>query len=156
MGLNRIVLTGRLTADPELRYTQTGRARTRFSIAVNRQYRDQGGNLQQETTFVPVVVWGAQAENCANYLQKGREVAVDGRLRIDTFETQDGERKKVVEIVAQRVEFLGSRREGAAEPAEEPQPQAESEPGGQREGAAEPAEGQKPQAKSEPEEEVPF
>jgi len=128
MGLNRVVLTGRLTADPELRYTQTGRARTRFSIAVNRRYRDQEGNFQEETTFVPIVVWGAQAENCANYLQKGRQVAVDGRLRIDSFETQEGERRKVVEVVAQRVEFLGGRREGAEEPAEEPQPAAEAEP----------------------------
>jgi len=138
MGLNRVVLTGNLTADPELRYTQSGRARTRFSIAVDRRYHDREGNLQQETTFVPIVVWGAQAENCANYLQKGRQVAVDGRLRIDTFETQDGERKKVVEIVAQRVEFLGSRREGAEaaeEPPEGPEPESEAKP---------------------PEEEVPF
>lgn len=112
MGLNRVVLTGRLTADPELRYTQTGRARTRFNIAVNQRYRDQEGNLQETTTFVPIVTWGPQAESCANYLQKGRQVAVDGRLRIDTFETQEGERRKVVEVIAQRVEFLGRRREG--------------------------------------------
>lgn len=111
MGLNRVILTGNLTADPELRYTQAGQARTRFNIAVDRQYRDREGNLQKETTFVPIVVWGAQAENCANYLQKGRQVAVDGRLRIDTFETQEGERRKVVEVIAQRVEFLGGRRE---------------------------------------------
>lgn len=137
MGLNRVVLTGRLTADPELRYTQTGRARTRFSIAVNRRYRDQEGNFQEETTFVPIVVWGPQAESCANYLQKGRQVAVDGRLRIDTFETQEGERRKVIEVVAQRVEFLGGRREEA----EEPQPAAEAE---------------SPQPQAEPEEEIPF
>ncbi|MFQ6033473.1 MAG: single-stranded DNA-binding protein [Candidatus Bipolaricaulia bacterium] len=141
MGLNRVVLTGRLTADPELRYTQTGRARTRFSIAVNRRYRDQEGNFQEETTFVPIVVWGPQAESCANYLQKGRQVAVDGRLRIDTFETQEGERRKVIEVVAQRVEFLGGRREEAEEPAEEPQPAAEAE---------------SPQPQAEPEEEIPF
>ncbi|HIC95626.1 TPA: single-stranded DNA-binding protein [Candidatus Bipolaricaulota bacterium] len=111
MGLNRVILTGRLTADPELRYTQSGRARTRFNIAVNQQYRDQEGNLQETTIFVPIVVWGAQAESCANFLKKGRQVAVDGRLRIDTFETQEGERRKVVEVVAQRVEFLGGRPE---------------------------------------------
>jgi len=137
MGVNRVVLTGRLTADPELRYTQTGRARTRFSIAVNRQYRDQDGNLQEETVFVPIVVWGPQAESCANYLHKGRQVAVDGRLRIDTFETQEGERRKVVEVIAQQVEFLGARREEAA-PAEEP------------------PEGLEPEPEAEPEEEIPF
>ena len=111
MGLNRVILTGRLTGDPELRYTPSGRARVRFSIAVNQRYRDQDGQIQETTTYVPIVVWGAQAESCANYLEKGRLVAVDGRLRIDTFETSDGERRKVVEVVAQRVEFLGGRRE---------------------------------------------
>ena len=82
-GLNRVILIGNLTDDPELRYTQNGVARTRFSIAVNRRYRDREGNMKEETTFVPIVVWGPQAENCANYLGKGRSVAVDGRLRID-------------------------------------------------------------------------
>jgi single-strand DNA-binding protein len=125
MGLNRVILTGNLTGDPELRYTQTGTARTRFSIAVSRQYRDQEGNLQKETTFVPIVVWGQQAENCANFLKKGRPVAVDGRLRIDTFETQEGERKKVVEVIAQRVEFLGGR---PAEAEEKPPEEAEEKP----------------------------
>ncbi len=130
MGLNRVVLTGRLTADPELRYTQTGRARTRFNIAVNQRYRDQEGNLQETTTFIPIVAWGPQAESCANYLQKGRQVAVDGRLRIDTFETQEGERRKVVEVIAQRVEFLGGRREGgeAEEPTENSEPDSEEVP----------------------------
>ncbi len=123
--MNRVILTGRLTSDPELRYTQSGRARARFSIAINEQYRDAEGHQQERTTFVPIVVWGAQAESCASYLSKGRMVAVDGRLRIDTFETQDGERRKVVEVVAQRVEFLGGRREEAAEVSE---PEAELEP----------------------------
>jgi single-strand DNA-binding protein len=123
--LNRVILTGRLATDPELRYTQTGRARARFNIAVNQQYRDQEGNLQETTTFIPIVVWGAQAESCANFLKKGRMVAVDGRLRIDTFETQEGERKKIVEVIAQRVEFLGGRAEAEVpleeKPFEEPE-----------------------------------
>lgn len=106
-GLNRVIMIGNLTADPELKYTQSGTARTRFRIAVNRQYRDQEGEFQEETTFVPVVVWRNQAENCANYLSKGSPVAVDGRLRIDSFETDEGERRKVVEIVAWNVQFLG-------------------------------------------------
>lgn len=123
--MNRVILTGRLATDPELRYTQTGRARARFNIAVNQQYRDQEGNLQETTTFIPIVVWGAQAESCANFLKKGRMVAVDGRLRIDTFETQEGERKKIVEVIAQRVEFLGGRAEAEVpleeKPFEEPE-----------------------------------
>lgn len=131
MGLNRVILTGNLTGDPELRYTQTGRARTRFSIAVNQRYRDQEGNLQETTTFVPIVVWGAQAESCANFLKKGRPVAIEGRLRIDTFQTQEGERKKVVEVIAQRVEFLGARPEEPVEaeerPPEEPEATTEDE-----------------------------
>jgi single-strand DNA-binding protein len=109
-GLNKVIMIGNLTADPELQYTSGGTARTRFSIAINRQYKDSSGQLQENVTFVPVVAWGAQAENCANYLSKGRSVAVEGRLRIDSFETQDGEKKKVVEVVAQNIQFLGGGR----------------------------------------------
>ena len=113
-GLNRVVLIGNLTDDPELRYTQSGTARTRFSIAINRSWRDRDGNMKEDVTFVPIVVWGPQAEHCANFLSKGRPVAVDGRLRIDTFETQEGERKKVTEVVAETVQFLGSGGRSAA------------------------------------------
>lgn len=106
-GLNKVILIGNLTGDPELKYTPSGTARTRFSVAINRQYKDGSGQLKEEVTFVPIVTWGAQAENCANYLSKGRSVAVEGRLRIDSFENAEGERKKVVEVVAQSVQFLG-------------------------------------------------
>ena len=114
--LNRIILIGNLTADPELRYTPSGTARTRFSIAVNRQYKDASGQLKEEATFVPIVVWGAQAENCANYLSKGRSVAVEGRLRIDSFENAEGERRKVVEVVAGNVQFLGGPPRSSSQP----------------------------------------
>jgi len=130
-GLNRVILIGNLTDDPELRYTQNGVARTRFSIAVNRRYRNREGNLQEETTFVPIVVWGPQAENCANYLGKGRSVAVDGRLRIETFETEEGERRKVAEVVAETVQFLGGGpggRRGAEGEAEKEAPQTAEAP----------------------------
>ena len=105
--LNRVILIGNLTADPEMRYTPSGTARTRFSIAINRQYKDSSGQMKEEATFVPIVVWGSQAENCANYLSKGRSVAVEGRLRIDSFENAEGERRKVVEST---VQFLGGPR----------------------------------------------
>ena len=112
-GLNRCILIGNLTEDPELRYTQSGTARTRFSIAINRRYKGRDGNMQDDTTFVPIVVWGPQAENCANYLSKGRQICVDGRLRIDSFTTEEGERRKVAEVVAESVQFLGGgRRDG--------------------------------------------
>jgi len=114
--LNRVILIGNLTADPELRYTPSGTARTRFSIAVNRQYKDSSGHLQEEVTFVPIVTWGSQAENCANYLSKGRSVAVEGRLRIDSFENSEGERRKVVEVVASTVQFLGGPGGGSSRP----------------------------------------
>jgi len=126
--LNRIILIGNLTADPELRYTSSGTARTRFSIAVNRQYKNASGQLQEETTFVPIVTWGSQAENCANYLSKGRSVAVEGRLRIDSFENAEGERKKVVEVVASSVQFLGGAPRSGDAPAKTAAPPSSSEP----------------------------
>lgn len=112
--LNRVLLTGRLAADPELRYTQSGRAVVNFRIAVNsRRMNPDTQAWEEETTFVPIVAWGKQAENCAAYLQKGRLVAVDGRLRIRSFETQDGERRRIAEVVAQSVHFLGPKPQGA-------------------------------------------
>jgi len=135
--LNKVILIGNLTADPELRYTPSGTARTRFSIAINRQYKNSSGQLQEETTFVPIVTWGSQAENCANYLSKGRSVAVEGRLRIDSFENAEGERRKVVEVVAQSVQFLGG-------------------PGGRQADLAPSAPSTVSEPAAQPDEEVPF
>jgi len=119
-GLNKVILIGNLTRDPDLKYTPSGTARTRFAVAINRQYKDSAGQMQEEVTFVPIVVWGAQAENCANYLTKGRSVAVEGRLRIDSFENQEGEKKQVVEVVAQSVQFLGGAPRSTSEPGSAP------------------------------------
>ncbi|HHV92991.1 MAG TPA: single-stranded DNA-binding protein [Firmicutes bacterium] len=102
--LNRVILIGRLTADPELRYTQNGTAVTNFRLAVERPYTSQSG--QREVDFIPVVVWDKQAETCANYLSKGRLVAVDGRLQVRSYDAQDGSRRWVTEVVAQDVRFL--------------------------------------------------
>ena len=126
--LNRVILIGNLTADPELRYTPSGTARTRFSSAVNRQYKNATGQLQEETTFVPIITWGSQAENCANYLSKGRSVAIEGRLRIDSFENAEGERKKVVEVVASTVQFLGGAPRSGDAPAQTAVPPSSSKP----------------------------
>lgn len=115
--LNRVILIGNLTFDPELKYTQSGKARTTFSIAVNRQYKDSSGQLQEDVTFVPITVWGTQAENCVNYLAKGRQVAVEGRLRISSFENEAGEKRKFTEVVASSVQFLGGAPRSGDAPA---------------------------------------
>ena len=114
--LNKVLLIGNLTADPELKYTSTGTARTKFRIAVNRQYKDSAGQLQEETAFVPIVTWGTQAENCANYLSKGRSVAVEGRLRVYSFTDEEGKEVRWFEVVAQNVQFLGGPPRSESEP----------------------------------------
>jgi len=113
--LNSVVLIGNLTRDPELRYTQAGKAMAKFSIALNRYWKDHEGNKQEETTFVNIVAWGPQAENCTNYLKKGRPVAVEGRLSIRSYTTEEGEKRKTTEVVANNVQFLGSAQESYGE-----------------------------------------
>lgn len=102
--LNKIILIGRLTRDPELRYTQSGVAVASFTLAVNRNFKNAKG--EQEADFVDIVVWRGQAEHCANHLGKGRLVAVEGRLQVRTYETTDGQKRKVAEVVAESVQFL--------------------------------------------------
>ncbi|MBS4030410.1 MAG: single-stranded DNA-binding protein [Clostridiales bacterium] len=102
--LNRIVLVGRLTGDPELRYTPAnGVAVASFTLAVNRRF-----GQKKETDFVPIVVWRAQAENCAKYLGKGSLVAVDGRLQIRSYEDREGQKRTIAEVIADSVQFLSS------------------------------------------------
>lgn len=103
--LNKVILIGRLTRDPELRYTpNTGTAVGSFTLAVNRI-----GGKQEETDFIDIVVWGKQAENCAQYLSKGSLAAVDGRLQIRSYETKEGQKRRVAEVVAFSVQFLSGK-----------------------------------------------
>jgi single-strand DNA-binding protein len=102
--LNRVVLIGRLTADPELRYTNSGTPVASFTLAVDRMRSNQNG--ERETDFINIVVWQKQAEICAQYLHKGRLAAVDGRLQIRSYENRDGQRVRVAEVVAESVRFL--------------------------------------------------
>lgn len=102
-------MVGRLTRDPEIRYTQSGKAVGNFTLAVDR-YLSQG---QREADFIPIVVWEKLAETCGNNLTKGQKVLVDGRLSIRSYETTDGQKRRVAEVVAQTVEFL-ERRQAAA------------------------------------------
>jgi single-strand DNA-binding protein len=101
--LNKIVLIGRLTRDPELRYTQSGKAVATLRIAVDRGTKDAEGN--KETDFIDIVVWDKQGESCANYLQKGRLIATEGRLQIRQFE-HEGQKREKAEVVANTVRFL--------------------------------------------------
>lgn len=112
-GVNRIILMGNLTADPELRYTASGSAVATFRMAVNRTFRDADGELKDDTQFINVVAWGKTAETCTQYLSKGRGVLVEGRLNIRDYE-KDGERRWITEVVASRVVFLGAAGEAGA------------------------------------------
>lgn len=102
--LNRVILIGRLTADPELRYTQQGHAVTTFRIAVVRPFKNQQG--ERETDFFPIQTWRKLAEVCAHNLGKGRLVAVEGRLQSRSYQAQDGSTRWVTEVVADNVRFL--------------------------------------------------
>lgn len=105
--MNRVVLIGRLTAKPELRYTGSNLPFTRFSVAVNRNFTNNQG--QREADFINIVVWRKQAENVKNYLTQGSQVAIDGRLQTRTYDDQNGQRRYITEVIADNVEFLGSR-----------------------------------------------
>lgn len=108
--INRVVLVGRLTRDPELKYTQSGIAVVRFTLAVNRTFKNQQG--EQEADFINCVAWRKQAENTANYLRKGSLAGIDGRIQTSSFDGKDGNRVFMTEVVADSVQFLEPKREG--------------------------------------------
>lgn len=111
--MNCVILIGRLTRDPELRFLPgDGRAVATFTIAIDRPFTNSSG--EREADFLKIVVWGRQAENCANYLGKGRLVGVQGRIQTRSYETNQGEKRYVTEIVAERVQFLdrGDSKQG--------------------------------------------
>ena len=110
--LNKVLLIGNLTRPPELRYTPSGTAVSDLRLAVNRNYSTQGGEKREETCFLTVVVWGKQAESCGEYLDKGSQVFVEGRLQTRDWEGKDGQKRTVTEVVAERVQFM-SRAKGA-------------------------------------------
>ena len=111
--INVVCITGNLTRDPELRSTPGGTAVCKLRVAVNSRRKDgQSGEWVDKPNYFDVTVWGAQGENCANYLSKGRPVAVEGRLDWREWEAQDGGKRQAVEIIANSVQFLGSRDGG--------------------------------------------
>ncbi|NIM04627.1 MAG: single-stranded DNA-binding protein [Armatimonadetes bacterium] len=113
--VNRVVLVGRLVADPELRYTPSGVAVARLRIAVDRPFTNQQG--ERETDFIDIVAWRQSAQFAADYLRKGRLIGVDGRLQVRSYTTQDGQRRRVWEVVADRIAGLDRAREEGAAPA---------------------------------------
>lgn len=111
--LNKVILIGRLVRDPESSCTQSGIARTKFTLAVERNFTGADGKKQVD--YIDVVVWGALAENCAKYLRKGLLTAVSGRLEIRSFDGQDGQKRRVAEVVADEVRFLEWPKDGQAQ-----------------------------------------
>jgi len=123
--LNKVMLMGNLTRDPELRYIPSGAAVTTFDLAVNRIYTTQSGEKKKDTCFIRVVVWGKTAEVCGEYLSKGTPVFVEGRLQSRSWVGQDGQKRNTIEVVANNVQFLRTRSQQQAEP---PMPETQFAP----------------------------
>lgn len=116
--LNKVLLMGNLTKDPELRYTPQGTAVVNLRLAVNRKFRDKNQELKEETCFITAVAWDKQAENCNQYLHKGSPLFIEGRLQSRSWEDNAGQKRSVVEVRAERVQFLGSPSKAQAQAAE--------------------------------------
>ncbi len=110
--INRVVLTGNLTTDPELRNLPSGTSVCKLRVACNTRRKGPSGDWEDKPNYFDVTVWGAQGENCARYLGKGRPVAIDGRLEWREWETENGGKRQAIDIVADSVQFLGSRDGG--------------------------------------------
>jgi single-strand DNA-binding protein len=110
--VNRVILIGNLGRDPELRYTPSGTAVANFSLATTDRFSNKQGERQERTEWHRIVAWGRTAELCAQYLSKGRSVYVEGRLQTNEWEDKEGQKRRTTEIVAQTVQFLGSRNAG--------------------------------------------
>lgn len=122
-GYNKATIMGNLARDPELKFTPGGQAVGNFSVAVNRTWKDKSGEKQEAVDFIPVVVWGATAENCDKYLKKGSPALVEGRIQTRSYEAKDGSGKRyVTEIVASDVVFLGNGKRDGDQNDEEDRP----------------------------------
>jgi len=118
--MNKIIVVGNLGRDPEMRYTPEGQSVTTFSVADSRRYTTAAGEKKQATEWFSVTCWGKQAELCNQYLEKGRQVLIEGRLKVRSYQDRDGQRRFVNEIHLTDVTFLGGKV-GESEPAEEPE-----------------------------------
>jgi single-strand DNA-binding protein len=127
--VNRVFLLGNLTRDPELRQTASGMSVTDLGLAVSEKYRNKAGEDVETVCFADIVVWGRQAETCSQYLEKGAPVMIEGRLQLDRWETDAGEKRSRLRVKADRVQFLGRRQhdgrsetESATTPEHAPEP----------------------------------
>lgn len=111
-GVNKVILVGNLGRDPELRYTQQGTAVANFSLATSESFTKKDGSRDERTEWHRIVVWGRSAENCSQYLAKGRTVYIEGRLQTREWENKEGQKQRTTEVVAQTVQFLGGKGEG--------------------------------------------
>ncbi len=129
--INKVILIGNLGADPELRYTSGGQAVADLRLATSRKWTAKDGTSKEETEWHRVVVWGKQAESCKEYLSKGRQIYVEGRLQTRQWEDRDGNKRYTTEVVAENVKFLGGGRgqQGAAGAGEPPPPGDGDAPG---------------------------
>jgi single-strand DNA-binding protein len=109
---NKVILMGNLTRDPEMRYTPQGTSVCSFGLAVNRRYK-QGEETKEEVTFINIVVFGKQAETCGQYLNKGSAVLIEGRLRENRWETEDGQKRSRHEVIAENFRFLPRKQESS-------------------------------------------
>jgi single-strand DNA-binding protein len=116
MSLNKAMIIGNLGRDPKMRYTPSGQAVTQFTVAVNRNYKDQNGDWQEETEWFRVVAWAALAERTAEYLRKGRKVYVEGRLQTRSWEDQNGQKRYTTELIANTVTPLDPRPRDEGDP----------------------------------------
>ena len=127
MSFNKIILVGNLGRDPELRYTPQGTPVCSFSMATNERRKDKNGEMQDQTTWFKVTLWNRQAETAAQYLQKGRPVYIEGRLRVEEYTDRDGKQRHSLEVNATDMQFIGSARSD-----EQPMERAAAAPGGTR------------------------
>ena len=109
--VNKAILIGNLGKDPDLRYTPSGQAVATFSLATNERYKDKDGQLMDRTEWHNIVVWGKQAETAKEYLKKGRQIFVEGRIAYRSYDDREGNKRYITEVVAQRIQFLGRREE---------------------------------------------
>ena len=144
---NRVILMGNLTRDPQLRYLPNNTAVCEFGLATNRRYRDRDGNQKEEVCFVDVTAWGRSAETINQYMTKGRGILIEGRLKLDQWTNQEGEKRSKLTVVADTFQFVGGRGDTDGAPGGAPYQQADAppraEPGGRDPGPA-PAQGPPP------------
>lgn len=131
--INRVILAGNLTRDPQVRFLANEQAVANFGLAINRRFKGGDGAMKEETTFVDVEAWGRQAELVGQYLTKGRGCLVEGRLKLDSWEDKEGKKQSKLRVVAENVQFLDSRpRQGGGEGAPGDEPAGESAPPAER------------------------